>query len=302
MATLQRPAVPRFEADTRLLLGALAVASAVELAILRLFTRTAIHIPALEQMQTPYAWLSDGGRFAYFTGVALLIPALALFALAPGRTRPIVAPAVVLFVFGAFFGLEHLGDRALVDMASMGAVAALSTGIVAFARDRRAVAPALFAVAFVAAGTYATIPDVSNASQPEWLLRTAEYSGVAFALTTAFMAGQQRGRVPWVAGGVVAAVVMLLFLGNGSTSRFLLLWNVGLPGAFPGVVYAVAGGALAYTLASLLGARRWVEAAGLVLLLTGGIGLHSTYQSGLVVTGLAALLVATGNRPQVRER
>jgi hypothetical protein len=97
----------------------------------------------------------------------------------------------------------------------------------------------------------------------------------------------------------VAAVVFAAFLGNGgATARFLLLWNEGLSGALPSVAYAGASGCLAATLVALVKARNGLAAAGPVLLVTGGIGLHSTYQSGLVITGMALLAMALPYMPE----
>ena len=72
MATLQPRTTARIEGDARLVLAALAVASGIELAILRLFTRTEINIPELEKMQSYYALIIVFVIFAYFVGFSLL--------------------------------------------------------------------------------------------------------------------------------------------------------------------------------------------------------------------------------------
>ena len=76
--TMRRSSNESSWSDLSLLVGGLAVASAIELAILRTFTRTAIHIPALNSLQEPYAVVSRGGRYAYFVAIALMVPALAM--------------------------------------------------------------------------------------------------------------------------------------------------------------------------------------------------------------------------------
>ena len=296
MAAMQRPAPRYLDDDARVLVFGLAAASLVELTILRLFTRTAIHIPALEQLQTPYAWLSGGGRFAYFVAVSLLAPALVLLCRARGRTRLLVAPATVLFLVACGLGLTAMVDRALVDIACVLAVTLLVASGAALRSFIRGAAIGLFGLAFASSATYAIIPDISRVAQPEWLLPVAEAGGLAFAFTTPLLVARRPPRAAWVTGTSVAAVVTVVFLGNGSTSRFLLLWNVGLPGYFPGVAYALAAGALALTLLGLWRDNRRLEAAGLALLITGGIGLHSTYQSGLVIAGLATLAIVAPER------
>jgi hypothetical protein len=79
---------------------------------------------------------------------------------------------------------------------------------------------------------------------------------------------------------------------NSSTTKILLLWNFGLPGALPAIAYGLALGAFACTMAVLWRGGDRLAVAALALLVAGGIGLHSTYQSALVVTGLAVLGLA----------
>jgi hypothetical protein len=131
-------------------------------------------------------------------------------------------------------------------------------------------------------------------------LTAAEVVGVAFALSAPLLARGVLDRASVVAGVIVGAVVFAAFLGNGgATARFLLLWNEGLSGVLPSVAYAGAAGCLAATLAAFVRAHSGLAAAGMALLVTGGIGLHSTYQSGLVITGMALLAMAL---PHVSER
>ena len=80
-------------------------------------------------------------------------------------------------------------------------------------------------------------------------------------------------------------------LGNGSTSRFLLLCIAGISGSLPSFFYAVAAGALAYTMLRAARSGAPLVSAGLILMVAGGLGLHSTYQSALVVAGFASLAV-----------
>ena len=76
---------------------------------------------------------------------------------------------------------------------------------------------------------------------------------------------------------------------NGPIAKILLLWNVGLAGYLPSVLYGIAAGAVVYTIVVLRATGRRTSAIGLALLFMGGIGLHSTYQTGLVLAGLALL-------------
>ncbi len=95
-------------------------------------------------------------------------------------------------------------------------------------------------------------------------------------------------------GASVGVLTFGMFAGSGgSTSRILLLWNEGLSGTLPGTVYAVAAGTLTIAFVALLQGRHYLAAMAIVLLVAGGLGLHNTYQSGLVIAGLAVLAVST---------
>jgi hypothetical protein len=83
-----------------------------------------------------------------------------------------------------------------------------------------------------------------------------------------------------------------MLLGGAATTKILMLWNFGLSGALPSILYAAAAGALGLTVVALARQRRGLAVAGVALVAIGGIGLHSTYQSGLAVVGLAALCIA----------
>lgn len=301
--TLRRTSDGTLETDVTVLVVALGVASAVELVILRLLTRTAVHIPALEHLQTPYEWLSDGGRYAYFVSIALMLPVLALLALRLGNGRRLALAGVALFISAAVGSSFELIHRAVLDVATITAVSLLAAGVVWHLPARRSAIPVLcFGFATVAGGVYVTMPALQDlglpSSQPVFLLNGLEYFALAFALSSPLLLGRGPDRASQWAGAVVALLGVAVFIGNGSTMRFLLLWNVGLAGLFPGVVYAVAAGALALTAVGFARSGSGLAAAGLLLLVTGGVGLQSTYQSGLVVAGMAAMAIALTSEPR----
>jgi len=287
-------------ADSRVsgLVGWLALASAIELLILRTFTRTAIHIPGLEDFATPYRALAFGARYAYFVAVVLLGSLLPLAALALWRTGswPARALGVGVGVFGlaaasALAGANGVAvDAVTVSAVVLAAAAAASTG-------GRRVVPALgcFGAAFALSGSYSLIQGSAieiPAPQQQRLLFAVEVFGVAAALMLPLIV-RARPPSPSVYAAAGAAVVTFgMFLSDGgATARILLLWNEGLTGALPAVVYAAAGGAVAGTVVALLSRRDFPRAAAATLLVTGGIGLHSTYQSGLVLIALAVLVL-----------
>lgn len=285
-----------------LVAAGLAIASAIELLILRTFTRTAIHIPGIETLREPYEVLSLGGRYAYYVSVAILMVAL------PGiawqlwqRGTPLwrgIALSVAAFAALSALAAFGISDRLALDVTAVGAVATVTIAGAALARRWTFAAPAgLFAAAFVLSSAHTVAQTAAQkgmgAAETGWALTTAEVIGAGFALATPLFMHRTVGRIPAILGISVAVVTWIAFLGNGgATARFLLLWNEGLSGVLPSVVYAVAAGCLAATLAACLHARNIAGAAGLVLLVTGGIGLHSTYQSALALSGLVVLAVA----------
>lgn len=289
--------------DVALLVGGLALASAVELAILRTVTRSAIHIPALEALQEPYRLLTTAGEYAYFVTIALLAPVLVALAVQLFRvqtpSRHLAAFGIILFAIPTGVAIAGGESRLALDAAAIGSVAILGVAF-AVVRSRAAIPVLCFAAAFATSGFHGVIPQLQEIgvtmSQPTALLNASEWLGVSFALTLPLMLDFQAGRKDWIVGISVGVLVFAIFAGNGSTSRFLLLWNVGLSGILPSVFYAAAAGSIAITALALARRGRLLTAAGLLLLVTGGIGLHSTYQTALVVAGLATLCCAQWQR------
>jgi hypothetical protein len=170
---------------------------------------------------------------------------------------------------------------------------------VAAARGQAAFGAALggFAAAFVLAASsnllqQAAATGAIDAVDTRWLLRLAEIGTVVFAVTLPASLAVRPRRGDWLAGVAALVIMSAVFLGEPATARFLLLWNQGLTGAFPGTVYALALGAAVVAISALGRQRRGLEAAAIVLLVAGGVGLHSTYQSGLVVIALGFLALA----------
>ncbi len=280
----------------------LAAASAVELLILRTFTRTAIHIPGISALRGPYEALSLGGRYAYFVSVALLLMAVpvATWALWRGRAPVHRGMAFALGAFAMLSGLAALDvvGRFALDATTSGSMAVVAIGGVVLSRNMRTGLPiALFALAFLLSASHTLSQSMAQDGLATFdtsgALNAAEAVGVAFAISVPLLARGYLDRTATVGGVAVATVTFAAFLGNGgATARFLLLWNEGLSGAMPSIAYAIAAGCLSATLVALLRARQGLAAAGLVLLLTGGIGLHSTYQSALALTGITLIALA----------
>ncbi len=283
------------------LVACLAVASLVELLVLRTFTRTAVHIPALQAFAGPYEVVAWFGRYSYYVAVVLLLAALPLTAAALWRRRS-PATRFAAFQVGLFL-VVAVGARAgaitglelnLVSVTAVGLAALSAFGT----RDgRTAVAVGAFGLAFALSGSHTVLQEAAEERiavvDPRWLLTAAEAVAIVFAVVAPAALRAAPTRRALVLAGMAGLLTLGMMLGNGSTTKVLLLWNEGISGIFPSVVYAAAAAALCATTAGLLGQGRVLAAVGLALLVTGGIGLHSTYQTGLVLVGLGALLLAS---------
>jgi hypothetical protein len=293
--------ISRPQSQATPLIAALAAAAVFELLILRTFTRTAIYIPALSVLQAPYEVVALAGRYAYFVSVALLaivLPVLISVLARDRRTGGRVAGAgVALFLVSAGAGAAGAVPPFIMDTGTLLAFT-LVLGVAAGRRGGKAFLPlAMLGGAFMAGGgstvLQAAAQDGLLTINASWLLTVAEYSGSAFALALPLAVGRRPDRASLIAGGLVAVIAFGSFTANGgATSRILLLWNEGLTGALPGVVYAAAAGALVLAFVSLARSGQSLVAMAVALLVAGGLGLHNTYQTGLVIAGLAALCIA----------
>lgn len=282
--------------DIRPLVWILAASAAVELAMQRTFTRTAIHIPDIEALRTPYEVLTRGGEFAYFLTLCLLLPAgvAAVVALYRSGHPQWRLATFALLVFAVAWPLVDLGmvSSGALDVMTVASVLGLGAVILLASPARQALPIGSFAMAYAASAFFtlaATGDRELSPGQQRALLNTAEVAAVAFACTVPLLVSGARDRFAVTVGVVTGLLVFGALLGNGATSRFLLLWNIGLSGSMPSFFYAASAGGLMYTILRAMRGGYPLVAAGLVLLVAGGIGLHSTYQSALVVVGLAAM-------------
>lgn len=281
-----------------LLVSALAVAAALELLILRTGTRTAIHIPGLESLTEPYRVFAWSGRYAYYVAALLLvvtIPVLIrLLWRERGPTGKAGAVALGAFVIAAAAARADFGSVLLLDMTMVVAVAAMALVVAAAGTFRRRVAFVVFAAAFVCAAAF-TVTQQAVAFgflgelDSRWMNRVAEPLLLMFAITLPWTVGAARRRRDWTVGLIAGLVILSVFASQPSTARILLLWNEGLVGAYPSIAYAAAAAGAAIAASSLARSGRLPEAAAIVLLVAGGVGLHSTYQTGLVIVALAVL-------------
>lgn len=276
----------------------LGLAAALELLILRTLTRTAIHIPAMDALATPYEAVSFAGRYAYYVAAVLLMVALPLAAIHLWSAGDLAARGaacgIVLFLVmaGAARAIGGTGADYLT-IAALGAVAAGS----AWRLDRR---PALgvmtFAAATLALAGHSLLQSSVDAASFDagGLLYVGEFTAVAFALSAPWTMRAMPGRMALLLGAAAGGMTFATLVSSPSTTKVLLLWNEGLSGGYPALLYAAAAGALVATAAGLAARGQWVTAVAFGLLVFGGFGLHNTYQTGLAVAGLATLAAVLG--------
>lgn len=278
----------------------LAVFVLIEWLLLRLGTRTLIHIPGLGRLESMVAVLAETGRFAYYASVVLLIALLCVMGargFSDGRAARIASVAVTGFVGAALIGRLGWISAGVVGWA--GVVALITVAAVSW-RGRETVPVAFFAASTLAA-TISQLGQGSggglSVSQVDGLVITAEMLLILAGLTSPLLLSQLPSPRSLLIG-VGSAIVISMALGAASsTVTILLLWSLGVPGWLPGITYALAFGVLVTTVASGIATRDFAVAVGLVLLMAGGVGAISTYQTGLALAGLLLIGFASPTQP-----
>lgn len=278
--------------------GATLLAALTELTLLRLVTRTAIHIPGIEEFRSPYHLVSSAGRFAFYAASVLVAITLALLvrvlAQRGMRAEATASGAMILAAVAARLGL--VTGTALTAVVGL-TVVTLSVRV-AIAHKRLGPSIGLFGAAFLAAALHALAQNLSGAGSLQPGSTTVLLFGAETLLVVALVslhrvaATDRRDRAIGVAAGLV---VFGVFAASSATTKMLMLWTFGLSGYFPAAVYAVAAGVLAMVLSSTSRHNRSL-ALTLGLLATGGLGIHSSYQSAMVVCALALLTLSTSDR------
>lgn len=277
------------------LLGAVVVA---ELLVLRTGTRTLIHIPGLARFETPIQVLSQAGRFFYYLAVVLLIVALAnmSYRRLRGSGTRVVASGVVV---GLFLGLTMAGRAGALSSTQVGwvSLSLLAVVVALLCKGIRWLPIVLFIFASLAAGWSVLGQGVGgglSGYQVDTLTIAAEVFLLLAAVTSPLLAGVRPTSSSLLAGGVATAISAVGLAAGGSTLSILFLWNIGVPGWLPGIAYAIAVGGLTTTIWLSVSAGRHNIALVVLLLVAGGVGVISTYQTGLVYA--AVLLFDTAVR------
>jgi hypothetical protein len=278
------------------LLALLASAVIVELVLLRTATRTLIHIPGLGEFEPPIRTVAEVGRFAYYLAAVSVTVALAVlgFQLTRSRVRRHVAAGLAT---AGFLVVALVGRLEGVSTAVVGwfTLALLVTVTAAGWRGLSSLPVGLFALGSVAAG-WSSLGQTSGGGMTggkvDILVLSAESLLVLAGATSPLLLGRTPSKSALAAGVGAAVLVAAAFAGGASTFSILVLWNLGVPGWLPGIALAVAFGGLVTSLWSALAGGERMTAVGIVLLFGGGVGLISTYQTGLVLAAILVLGVA----------
>lgn len=285
--------------DAGRLTTALVLLATTELLLLRTLTRTAIHIPGIERTAAPYRLVAEAGRLAYYLAVVVLV--LVLIAVIASGFRRAVPPRGVAVALTLFIVAAVSARLDLISAATLALAIVMALGLTLSAVRQRV--PVRRAWPVLALGGALLVSVLHGLLQPahvgigsrdvSWLLLVAEALAVAGAIAAPLLVPGGRDTVALRFAVPVFALSSAALLTAGPTVKILLLWNVGVAGYLPDLLYAVAASTVAYAIMAARARDRRIS-YGLALLVLGGVGLQSTYQTGVFLAGLATLARATG--------
>ncbi len=288
------------------LAGSLGVVALVELVLLRSGTRTLVHIPGLGRYDVSIGVLNEVGRLAYYLSVVLLLATLGYVAVWLLRMDTLLSRAacslIGLSILVAVAGRMGILEPSAVGWYSVGAVAGMTA--VAW-RGVRSIPLALFAGSWVVAawsvlgqgpGGGISVRSVDTS------VVVAEALLILAGVTSPLLVRWRVTRPGVLAGFAAFLVVAAGFSVGGSTLAILTLWNLGVPGWFSPLAFGLAFGGLVTATWSALAAGERMTAASIGLLVAGGVGMISTYQTGLVLAALTIVYATTLAEDRTRRR
>lgn len=290
----------------RILAGSLGLVALVELVLLRSGTRTLVHIPGLGRYDVSIGVLNEVGRLAFYLSVVLLVVTLGYLAVWLWRMDTSLSRAaaslVALSILVAAAGRLGMLTPSAVGWYSVGAIA----GMAAIGWRRvRSIPLALFAGSWVVAA-WSVLGQGPGGGISGRSVDTSVVVAEALLIlagVTAPLLVSRRATTPAVVAGFTAFLIVAAgFSIGGSTLAILTLWNLGVPGWFSPLAFGLAFGGLVIATWSALAAGERMTAASIGLLVAGGVGMISTYQTGLVLAALTILYAVTlaDDRPRKR--
>lgn len=281
----------------RILAGSLGLVALVELVLLRSGTRTLVHIPGLGRYDVSIGLLSEVGRLAYYFSVVLLVSTLVYLAVWLWRVDTLSARAAsvftTLFLLVAGAGRIDVLTVPVVGWCSLIATVAVATitwtGV-------RSIPIGLFTASWAIAAWSVLGQGVGgglSGRSVDVSIVVAESLLILGGVTAPLLVRRGVGRPAVMAGLVAFLVVAAGFSVGGSTLAILALWNLGVPGWFSPLAFGLAFGGLVTATWSALAAHERLTAVSIGLLVAGGVGTISTYQTGLVLAAIALCYVAS---------
>jgi hypothetical protein len=282
---------PTHSSRVRTLSAWLGIVVLVELTLLRTGTRTLIHIPGLGRYEVSLGLLSELGRLAYYLAVVLVIATLAYCAWLywTAVTTRLRVGAVMIWSFLAVSFLGRIGvtpDHAVAwisVLVMIGLLASTWTGI-------RTLPLGLF-IAASGAASWSVLGQGSggglSAQSVDLTVVVAEGLLILAAVSTPLLLTGKVRRTSLIAGLVSVGLFTAGFSLGGSTLSILTMWNLGVPGWFAPFAYGLALGGLVVTMWSAVANREVLVACVVLLIVAGGVGPISTYQTGLAIAAVA---------------
>ena len=279
-----------------------AVAASAELMLLRIATRTFIHIPGMDVVSGPLAVIAEAGRLAFHLTIVLVVALLfsTLVEIRRDRTGGSAALAAAIGLVLVASGLAVAGQLS-PSVTGWISLFAIGLPLVATRRLGERAVPLILWVAAVWLTGSGTLLQGSGGGigggQFGGLLLAGEFAGVTAAVTLPLLTARPFPRPALTAGLAVAGLVTALLSFASSTTAILVLWSFGIPASLSPLLYGLAAGAAVMTLWAAFSTGRRELGAGILLLAIGGFGLISTYQTILIVAGLVIVaMAATGPR------
>lgn len=271
----------------------LMIAVLVELTLLRTGTRTLIHIPGLGRYDVSIGVLSEVGRLAFYLAVVLVVATLTYLGWICLATHSTAGRLVGAFTW-AFIVIAGLGRLGVVTEATVAwSALALMIGVLTATWGGARSLPVAFFVVASSFATWSVLGQGDGGGLSGQAVDTAVVLAEAFLILTGVSAPLLvRGKATksaLIAGLATVFVVAAGFSVGGSTLAILTLWNLGVPGWFAPIAYGIALGGLVFTLWSAIANRMIPTACAIVLIVGGGVGPISTYQTALAMTAVILL-------------